>query len=266
MHGVKTRERLQIGDRPISSAAHRNSTFVTRACVNAARSVNRGICPIAREISDLPVHAMRGVLFAQDENMEPETRRWSSQRGYTMLETLLVVAILGVVSAMAAMQIGSSREQAAGDAAMRVVLSNMNQARELAITQRKYMRLVFTAPNLVQIYREDGVAVPPSTTVPTTVMSNGLMEGGVEYMTGLPNTPDGFGNAGWKDFKSVGTAQVDIKFAPDGTLVDPDGKTANGSVYLGIPGLTASRRAVTVLGSTGRVRGFRWVGSAWKLV
>lgn len=193
------------------------------------------------------------------------SRLWSSHRGYTMLETLLVIAVLGVVSAMAAMQMGRQREQAAADAGMRVILSQVNQARELAIAQRRYMRAVFTVPNLVQIVREN-----PGATPATTLMSSALMEGNVRYSTSLPNTPDalpiGGTPAGWKDFRSDSTLQVEVKFSPDGTLVDPDGKTANGTVYLAIPGMAASWRAVTIQGSTGRVRGYRRIGNQWKLV
>jgi hypothetical protein len=35
---------------------------------------------------------------------------------------------------------------------------------------------------------------------------------------------------------------------------------------LAIPNIGESARAVTVLGSTGRVRGYRWNGTNWKVV
>jgi hypothetical protein len=82
---------------------------------------------------------------------------------------------------------------------------------------------------------------------------------------GLPDTPDAFGNTGPIAF---GTATV-IKFAPDGTLVDQSGQGLNGSVFMAIPniqGTNLSARAITVLGSTGRVRGYRWDGSKWNVV
>ena len=60
---------------------------------------------------------------------------------------------------------------------------------------------------------------------------------------------------------------TEVKFAPDGTLVNQSGATLNGTR---VPGdherQPLSARAVTVLGSTGRVRGYRWDGRAWKLV
>lgn len=189
---------------------------------------------------------------------EQHIRKWSSARGYTILELLLVVGIFCVVSAMAVLQMGTSREQMAGDAGMRVVLSQLNQARELAIAQRRFMRVTFTSPNLIRIIRED-------TTTTTTTLSNALMEGSVQFMltSGQPDTPDAFG----RTTNAVEFGIVDnIKFTPDGTLVNQDGQTTNGTVFIGIPSMPSSARAVTVLGSTGRVRGFRWFGSIWKLV
>jgi type II secretory pathway pseudopilin PulG len=170
---------------------------------------------------------------------------------------MLVAGLLAVISSIAVMQAATARQAYAGDGGMRVVLGQLNAAREMAITQRKYMRVVFTAPNLVQILRED-------TTVSTTTMSSVPIEGQVQFtlITGLPDTPDAFGQASAIDF---GTA-VNVKFTPDGTMVNQDGQTWNGSVFVAIPQMPLSARAVTVLGSTGRVRGFRWTGAAWKLV
>jgi hypothetical protein len=179
------------------------------------------------------------------------------------------------LSAMAVMQARSTRNAVKGDGAMRVVMAQMNQARELAITQRRYMRVTFDmATNQVTIIREDSsTATTPFPSVP--------FEGGVTYMTvtGVGDTPDGFvtgttatppnatvfiSSSG--TFASLTSTTTVAKFSPDGTLVDWNGRTANGSVFLAIPNLGVSARAVTVLGSTGRVRGYRWNGQIWKVV
>ena len=48
-------------------------------------------------------------------------------------------------------------------------------------------------------------------------------------------------------------------FTTDGTLIDSGGTPINGTVFLSIQNQPESARAVTVLGSTGRVRGYKWV-------
>ena len=152
---------------------------------------------------------------------------------------------------------------------MRIVQSQLNQAREMAITQRRYMRVTFdVASNQVSVVREDTVNA-------TTVLSTVVSEGGaiIAQIASVPDTPDGFGKSAVTCFTSTngtfasatGSNSV-VKFTPDGTLVDWNGALANGTVFTAVPGLPMSARAVTVLGSTGRVRGYRWNGQVWSPV
>lgn len=182
----------------------------------------------------------------------------ASARGFSAIETLFIVAIMGIISAIAGFQMTTARPAMKGDGAMRIVMSQMRMARELAITQRRYMRVSFIAPDVVEIRREE-VPGPSTTVIGTTVI-----EGGVIYdlVDGVPDTPDGFGKTSPVHFGTV----TNIKFSPDGTLVNQDGQSINGSVFLAMPEIARSARAITVLGSTGRIRGYRWDGRLWKLV
>jgi prepilin-type N-terminal cleavage/methylation domain-containing protein len=191
--------------------------------------------------------------------------RAGSQAGYNIIELMFVLGIMGVIAAMAVAQIGAARPGLKGDGAMRVVMGQMNAAREMAIAQRKYMRVTFTQPacsagvvciHSVGIIREE-------TPLVTTTLSTIPIEGGVQFVlvNGLPDTPDGFGKAAAVDFG----AAANVKFTPDGTMVNQDGAGSNGTVFLAIPNLSMSARAITVLGSTGRVRAYKWDGKQWKL-
>ena len=188
----------------------------------------------------------------------PHTAR---EAGYSLIETMMALGIFGIVSAMAVVQIGQSRPGLVGDGAMRVAMSQMNAAREQAITQRRSMRLNFdTVNNQVQIIREEvpGPALTTLTSVP--------FEGGVKFVApasiGLGDTPDHFGAGAAVDFG----AATEIKFTPDGTMVNQVGAVLNGTVYMSLPYIKLSARAITVLGSTGRVRSYRWDGRQWVLV
>jgi Tfp pilus assembly protein FimT len=185
------------------------------------------------------------------------------------MEVIFTLGILGVLSAMAAVQISQTNNAMRGDAAMRIIQSQLVQAREMAITQRKYMRVTFdVAGKLVSIVREDTVAA-------TTTLTSVTFEGGASFtlVAGVPDTPDAFGKASATSFTSVngtfasavGTNTV-AKFSPDGTLVDWNGALTNGTVFTAVTGIKGSARAVTVLGSTGRVRGYRWNGQVWTIV
>ena len=80
-------------------------------------------------------------------------------------------------------------------------------------------------------------------------------------MNGAPDTPDAFGIHGAIDFG----AAAGIYFNSDGTLIDQNGNPTNGSVFLALPNQPQSFRAVTILGGTGRIRGYRWNGAQWSM-
>jgi prepilin-type N-terminal cleavage/methylation domain-containing protein len=185
------------------------------------------------------------------------TRARVCQAGYSIIELLVVVGIASVLSAMAMFEIGNARPAYKGDGAMRVIMAQMNTAREMAITQRRYMEVVFASGNQVQIVRHDAGAA-------TTVLSTIPLEGGVKFalLAAVPDTPDAFGNHSAVDFGSA----TKFMFGTDGRLIDQGGGLINGTIYLAVPNEPRSQRAVTILGNTGRVRGYKWNGAAWTLV
>ena len=196
-------------------------------------------------------------------------RDYRSAAGFSLVEMMIVVGLAAVLTGMAVSQAGMSRPGMKGDGGMRVILGVMNQARQYAIQHRRYMRVVFTTPNLMQVVRED---TPLTTTVcpldfPQCPV---VLEGNVQLgiVTGVPDTPDGFGiNAAAFNGSPVAFGSVtNVKFKPDGTLVNQDGLSTNGTVFLAIQNTALSSRAVTVLGATGRIRGYRWDGKNWNVV
>jgi type II secretory pathway pseudopilin PulG len=193
-----------------------------------------------------------------NRSRQPASAR-RSEAGFSVIELLMMMGIMGILAAIVVIQADASRPVLKGDGAMRVVLGQMRTAQHLAIAQRRYMRVVFTAPNEVAVLREE---VPGPA---TTVVSTAMLEGGVEFRltAGVPDTaPDGFGNGAAVDFD----AATIIKFSPDGTLVNQVGQAINGTVFLGVPNADNSARAITVMGATGRIRGYRWDGVNWKSV
>ena len=88
---------------------------------------------------------------------------------------MFVVALMGILSTMAMLEMSRTRPALRGDGAMRVLLGQMRTARELAITQRRFMRVTLKNNNQIEVMREE---VPgPATTVLSTVS----LEGGIQY-------------------------------------------------------------------------------------
>jgi type II secretory pathway pseudopilin PulG len=174
-----------------------------------------------------------------------------------LLEVLVVIAIIGVMCAMAAVQIGAVRPGFQSDGAMRMVMGQLNFARETAISQRRLVQIDFPTTSSVRITRINLVGAP-------TVLFDAPFEGGVRYglVATVPDTPDAFGNGQAINFG----AAVTVRFNSEGMLVDTGGMPVNGTVFMRIPDKPTSFRAVTILGATGRVRGFRWNGAVWQRV
>ena len=177
--------------------------------------------------------------------------------GFTLIEMMLVVCVMGIIAAMASFQIGSVRPGMQGDGAMRTVMAEFNGAREMAIAQRRFMEISFVGTNRLQVIRHD---LPNG----TTTLRDVAFESGIQYglIAGITDTPDAFGNGTSTSFGSAAS----IMFSTDGSLIDAGGTPVNGTVFLTIPSVAMSFRAVTVLGSTGRVRGYKWTGSQWRRV
>jgi prepilin-type N-terminal cleavage/methylation domain-containing protein len=192
------------------------------------------------------------------------------QDGFTLIETMVVTAIAGILTGIAVVQIASSRQSLIGDGAMRVVLSQMNQAKEQAITQRRNMRLTFTGNNSIQIVREE-VPGPALTTISTVSFEGGLTFLRPASVPDLsPSTVElpSVASPNLSAFPAVafGAATTQMRFGPDGTLIDQDGITLNGTVFVSLSNQVLSTRGVAVFGSTGRIRAYRWDGRNWKVV
>jgi Tfp pilus assembly protein FimT len=169
-----------------------------------------------------------------------------SEAGYSLIEMMGVVGIIGILGSMAAMQMASARPGYQADGAMRVVMAELNAARDTAVSQRREVRVDFDGVDTLTVTR---VEVPSGETELRRVQ----FEAGIEFgfVDGAGDTPDGFGL----------DAPTSIRFNSEGMAINANGDPLNHSIFLLRPGAPESLRAVTVLGSTGRVRAYRWYGS-----
>jgi prepilin-type N-terminal cleavage/methylation domain-containing protein len=174
--------------------------------------------------------------------------------GFSLLEVLLVVSLGAVLTGMTLFAFQAAQRQIRGDANLRLLTSQLETAREQALTERRSIEIRFVGANEIAIVRHE---VPAGETALGRVFFEG--NGRFTSWTGVPDTPDGFGHASPIDFGGA----AETMFGPDGMFVDASGVPVNGTVFFGVPSQPETARAVTVFGATGRVRGYRWNGSAW---
>lgn len=176
------------------------------------------------------------------------------ERGFSLIEILVVAALSIVLMAMALVQISASRATMNADNAMRLIISELNRARDTAVAQRRNVQITFAGGNEIRMSR---LEIPRG----STLLRRAIMEGNIRFLlpSGTPDTTDAFGAGSALDFDGNGT----VIFNGDGMLIDSAGTVINGSIFLAAPNDPFATRAVTILGSTGRVRGYKRLNSAW---
>ena len=193
------------------------------------------------------------------------------QAGFSLIEMLVVVSLILIVGAMVMIQSAPIMANAKMDSAMRQVIDQIRQAREYSITNRRYVNVAFPTAVVgantvytVTITQMNSLTAGAGATNP--VLSTTIIQAPAQYYTfGGLDTPDAYGNSAAIYFENTSGGPLGgMLFQSDGELVD--GATfqpINGTVFLGVPGTATSARAVTVLGSTGRVRGWKGNGVNW---
>jgi prepilin-type N-terminal cleavage/methylation domain-containing protein len=175
--------------------------------------------------------------------------------GFTMLELVVVAAILAILAGMAMMVTPAVLARAKADSGAARLLSLLRTTREQSISQRRNIRVEFLDGNRFLVTRID-VPGPGTTTLLDTRLEQNLQF--IRY-PGLPDTPDLFGAAGAVDFGPA----VSFTFTSEGTFVDQNGDELNGTVFLGLPDQVETAQAVTIFGPTGTMRAWRWTGAQW---
>jgi len=179
-----------------------------------------------------------------------------SMRGFSLLEMMVVVGIILVASAIFFMSIQPGLKQSRVTNSYNLVLNTMRRARETSIAERRVYVVTFIAPRTLTITQAITGIVTNTFTMPTDIS--------FDAEPGIPNTaattPDHFGTGSTAIDFDQGVAlgnKTAIYFQPDGSAQDVNSNTNNGVVYIARPGDISSSRAITLWGSTGRLRGWR---------
>jgi type II secretory pathway pseudopilin PulG len=217
---------------------------------------------------------LREIVKQTGQEMQASRPSGSGRRGFSLLELMVVIGLIMIISAMALVAYLPTLQDARFDTAMRQVLEQLRQGREYAITNRRYVQVTFptvvtagvTQYEVVLTQRNDLTAGAGTV---NKVLSTMPIQAPAQFTLAMTaDTPDNFSGgppAGPVMFELVSGGPVGgMLFQSDGELVD--GATfqpINGTLFVGFPGKNTSARAVTVLGGTGRIRGWKGTGTTW---
>ena len=180
-------------------------------------------------------------------------------RGFSMIEVLIVVAVALITSAVTFINLRPILRQSHVNNGYNTTLAVLRNARETAIATRRVYIVAFNqaaAPNTITVTQANTGALIATYQLPNDTFFT--------VQAGFPAVgPDGFGTGvAPVDFDQnvVGASAADkssLYFYPDGSVQDINQNINNGVVYLGRIADTATPRAITVWGATGRLRGWR---------
>ena len=183
----------------------------------------------------------------------------SRMRGFSLIETLIVLSLMMIASGIFFMSLQPALKDTRVTNAYNATLMTMRRAREQAIAERRVYLVTFNnavTPNRITITQASTGVVTSTITLPTDITFRA--EPGIPIT--LATTPDHFGTGSPAiDFDQgvAGGAKNVICFNPDGSAQDVNSNTNNGVIYLARTGSLYTSRAITVWGSTGRLRGYR---------
>jgi type II secretory pathway pseudopilin PulG len=196
-----------------------------------------------------------------------------AQVGFSLVELVTVVAIIMVLAGFAVISTVTTTQNSRANAASQAVISQLRAARQIAITLRRNVLVTFTAPNKIQLAVQTVPGEAPAAAI-TPVYLNDNVPGGAQFYVfpTLPDTPMGFGNSNAITLAPAtgGTAGLSVMYSSAGSMVGTTATSGfasvggsnpvNASIFVGFTGKPNTARAITVLGSTGRVRSYYWAG------
>lgn len=175
--------------------------------------------------------------------------RPAAQAGFSLIEMLIAVTIIVVATSTAIAVTTSILPGIRADSQGRRVIALMQYGRDLAISNRRNVEIRFDDDlnTTTLVLMDAGVEKP----VQTLYFE---YEAEFRQMPSLGDTPEGYGAAGTIDFGD----STRIIFEPEGSVIDETGLPVNGTVFLGIHDQLQAARAITLTGTTGRARMYRW--------
>ncbi len=198
----------------------------------------------------------------------------SSHDGFSVVDMMVVLALLGVLSALAIPQLIGQRRLIRSSAIYREVLTQLRFARQQAMTQRQVFTFQYvnsTKQILIIDHNNNpdasGVTVLTDAAYPNTagsvvVSSISLSSGGVPTSELTYGIPAGLPTGALADGVSrtgLSSGQLNISFQPDGSVVDINGNPVNRALFFyNNKAASHTASAVSVLGAAGRVKLWRY--------
>lgn len=159
--------------------------------------------------------------------------RWK-ESGYSLAELLVVVAIVGVMSLVSVPQFIKYQQTAKIKGALRILASDVRNARQVAIARYIQVRIEFTTNSRYKFsYRTVGAS--SWTPMPISILTNPSIPMTVTPIQAYRDMPDPMTFTANTFGDLDGNGKADIVFNSDGTITNPDTTLSGGTVTITSP-------------------------------
>ena len=229
-------------------------------------------------ITSFKINQVNAADFGRKAVAVFSTRR---QAGFSLMEMAIVVAIVMIVLGISLLGITTILPGLRASQAMHQVMSAMREARMLAMSNNLGVRVQFMSNNRI----EKRIQVEGCTNLanascweditdrrynPVTMLGNGNEFWRNNTIAAMPDDFTGGLVINQTNTSGTGGATTTIlMFTEDGFLTrvtDPE-NPISATIFIGLRNNTNNNllRAVTILGTTGRIRAWRWLDNAWQV-
>jgi Tfp pilus assembly protein FimT len=207
---------------------------------------------------------------AESKISNPNTLGVRVSAGHSLIELLLVFALIGIVTSIALPQLLAQRRLSRSVGVAREILTELREARQLAMSQRQAFTFQYDNVNkrFLMIDHNDnpGPATLVNGTYPVTPNTRIVSTRPLADTATSSEIPYGIPNQAQTGALDDGIAmtplfnnQINITFQPDGSVVDAAGDPLGRALFFynsKAPRGTAS--AISIMGASGRVKIWRY--------